>query len=775
MKPSCMKAKIEHVNGKSVISVNGEVLPPMAFTMRSINTFSIFGGGEGAKSGELVLNPEYVEKIGKAGIRIFYLITDTEWTRAGANETLDKEARALLKAVPDAYIIIRIGLHPPVSWVEKHPEECFTYDDGSKPSVRIVSESLTVEYPHLYSMASEVWLKDASKALNETCDYLDSRPYADRIIGYFFAAGGTSEWYYLLNMQRADGSYGEFSQAFKRYYTKYLREKYKTDENLQKVWKNPMATLNEPLIPDNLPRYYAHQLDKELVFDDEEPKWLEQTMPTNGTNVGNFLDIDNHMCTFDFYRAFHLATADSQRHFAKVVKERYGGKKLTGSFYGSYGCTDFYDGSTAGGVMRILQDPNIDFLAAPGAYSNRNPGGFTGQREMTDSFRLHNKIFIAEEDTRTHLDTPYYRDLFDCYTIDDSVNVLKRDFGRIIAEGEYGWWFDQLIGGGRYDHTQMLKTFEKQQKIATRLYAEQQGKENEIAFIYDEESIHTVSDITTKDVVEYFRNYEVARIGAGVDQYFHNDMDLEEIPDYKLYVFFNTFMLTAEERKAIKRKLAKNHAVAVWVYASGVINPEAEKKFGEEHISDLIGMKIKRLDERWSSKFKIEKACKLFDGMDADKFYGEKDRPLNNNILVSQRERKTYLCPVFYPEDDSAEVLARYAGNRLPAVAMKDLKEYTSVYYGPKVLHSDFIRAVAKYAGVHIYSDSGDVLYVGNGLLTIHASSTGEKTITFPKKCRLTEAYSGREYALESDVFKLDMRLGETLSFYYDSKVKEKK
>ncbi|MGN1062421.1 MAG: hypothetical protein ACI4RO_04760, partial [Candidatus Scatosoma sp.] len=443
----------------------------------------------------------------------------------------------------------------------------------------------------------------------------------------------------------------------------------------------------------------------------------------------------------------------------------YAGEKLAGAFYGSYGCTDFFDGSTAGGVMRILNDENMDFLAAPGAYSNRNPGGFTGQREMLDSFRLHGKLFFAEEDTRTHLDTPYYRDLFDCYTVNDSINVLKRDFGRIIAAGEYAWWFDQLIGGGRYECEEMYALFARQQKIAGEIYSETQVKRNEIAFIYDEESIHAVSDITTKETVEYFRNYEIAKIGAGADEYFHNDMSLDEMPDYKLYVFFNTFVLSDEERAAIRKKLAKNGAVAVWVYASGLINPDRAEKLNVNYVSELTGMTMKRLDERWSSRFKWDKGLEIFEGLNKDAFYGDKDRPTRNNILVSQREIKTYLCPVIYPCDNSAEVLARYSGNGLPAVAMKRAEGYTSVYYGAKTMRSDFVRAAARFAGVHIYCDSDDVFYYGNGLLTIHASATGKKTIRLPKRCAVRNAYDGTDPGI-TDTIELSMKLGETASFY---------
>ena len=47
-----------------------------------------------------------------------------------------KNAEILLEQVPDAYIIVRIGLHPPVEWMEENPDELITYQDGShEPSI----------------------------------------------------------------------------------------------------------------------------------------------------------------------------------------------------------------------------------------------------------------------------------------------------------------------------------------------------------------------------------------------------------------------------------------------------------------------------------------------------------------------------------------------------------------------------------------------------------------------------------------------------------------
>ena len=69
-------------------------------------------------------------------------------------------------------------------------------------------------------------------------------PYADRIAGLFLAAGGTSEWYYMLPVVDFEkGIYGDFSESFKLEFGKYLKEVYKTEENLKKQWKTRILNL----------------------------------------------------------------------------------------------------------------------------------------------------------------------------------------------------------------------------------------------------------------------------------------------------------------------------------------------------------------------------------------------------------------------------------------------------------------------------------------------------------------------------------------------------
>ena len=182
--------EIKDLGGRPSIFIDGVPYPPYMATIRTLKD-----------SKEIVFDRDYFVNLGKSGVKIFFLCCNTEWLVPDALELFDKEARMLLDAIPDAYIIPRICMHPPKEWVLAHPEECLTYSDGTKPPVHIYAESFEADYPMQYSLMSEKWRKDASAALKDLWGKMMALPYFDRIIGTFFGAGGTMEWYNMLLKQ----------------------------------------------------------------------------------------------------------------------------------------------------------------------------------------------------------------------------------------------------------------------------------------------------------------------------------------------------------------------------------------------------------------------------------------------------------------------------------------------------------------------------------------------------------------------------------------------
>ena len=754
-------AEIVSHNGRPAISVNGQIYPPMMATVRTME--------EGKR---IVFDSEYFEALGKSGLRIFFLICDTLWLKPDALTLFDTEARLLLKAVPDALIVPRIGLHPTNEWIIAHPEECVQYSDGERPPVHLFSESYETDLPMHYSLCSDKWREAAGKALAETWRELMKLPYADRIIGCFLAAGGTSEWYYMHEViDEKNKRVLDHSEAFRRHFSRYLTERYGTDEALKRAWKNESATLADPPIPNYEGHYFASKVDYECAF----PPMRMYTnkpvppAPTNGTSLGAFADLDQHMDVYDFYRAWSLGSADSVLHFAKVVKDLTP-DRLVGAFFGSQGCTEYLSAGSAAGTVKVLESPYIDFLAAPGVYENRLPGGAEGQREVQDSFTLHNKIYIVEQDTRTLKENRYFMNCCQIYDMTDTLNVMKREFGRNIADDVQAWWFDQLLGRPRYKYPEIYKLIECQQKIAKDAYSLDRTKKNEIAFIFDEESICAASRQTFRDGVEDMRNYEIHRIGASVDQYYHNDIDTDAMPSYKMYVFFNTYVLTKAEREKIKAKLKKDGAVAVFMHASGLIDPDAEPHMSTDHMEDLTGISFALENDSFDSVFRWNgESHPISEGQDIRALFGDFSRK-RYEMLAARRvdpysKFQPYLYPMIYANDPDATHLSYFLTGGFPAVSVKEADGYTSVYYGAKSISSATLRAIARFAGCHIYSDSDEVIYAGRNYLTLHADRTGAHTLRFPETVSLFEVYEEKYYGEGVTEITFDMYLGETKTF----------
>lgn len=757
------KAEVEYYNGEPAIIINGKAFPPMMIT---------------TKSGDL----EYLKKLGESGLRIFYVDSAMRWNQPGNELESDgvtdtfRRIAQLKKAVPGAYVFLRLNVNPSVEWINSHPEEQLLYSDGSHQRV-ICTSAGKQPVDGMVSFASELWREEGAKAIADFLAEISQNPLFDSIVGVFLCAGGTSEWYYPGFNLDAKGLYADFSKPFRKSYSDFLRKKYGTELELRRVWNRQDATFEAPVIPDMEDRYFIYESDKQAVKELKEweiaARKIQDDSHHCATNVGCFLDANHYMHTADFFEALHQATADTIIRFAKTFK-KITPNLLVGAFYGGFACTDYCYSSNCTGVLSIMDCGCVDFLATPGVYNNREPGGVVAQREAQDSFRIRKQIFISEDDSRTHRSLPsVQKESMHLYTVDDSVNTLKRDFARDICEDIQGWWFDMGAYKGRdwYDDEKILSLFKRQQEIGAFAYGLNRKKHNEIALIYDIESVHLVSQYTSQLVLDFFRTSDIHRIGAPVDYYFHNDMSHPGMPDYKLYVILNAYRLTDGERDVIFKKAARNHAVVLWLYAPGFVNPDSEPIMGVANIEKTVGMKLRMNPNTGFPWFHIDpKTHPIVKKAKADRRYGGVDREVHSNIWISRSELlPDFTNPAFIiEEDEDVKVLGRYCADSEPALAMKEYNGFLSVYCCTQVLRSDVIASIAEYAGCHIYTDSEDVLYANDNFVAIHASFDGKRRIYFKKTCSPYELYEKRYYGKNVNHIDVEMNLGETKMFYQE-------
>ena len=761
------KAEITRVNGAPQLVIDGKPYPPMGYFMKW-------------KDPENHLN--HIRQRYDAGQRMFYLgwyLTD--WAKPGISQLLLKNCKTVLDALPgDIYLGVVLNLTPPLEWVLSHPEELMVYSDG-KHHPMIMSSAGVSEYPGMYSLCSEVYRRDAGIALEDMLQKLDAAPFGDRIVSVLLAGGGTAEWYYPEGNEFIDqttGTCADFSEPCRKNYSTFLRKKYGTVEELRRVWKDPEATFENPKIPDLDARAYidvdAVILDAMATMESYDRQVGKTINPDGklGSNLGVFLNVNEYQYVSDYYQSIGWGTAQTLSYLGSIVKKR-SPDRLVITFYGALGCCHYYNFGTSTSTLELLESGNVDMLCSAASYNNREPGGYLAHREIQDSFLLRNTMFANEGDSRSHWTEPFYRDLMRFYTPEDTFNTYKREFAQQLCDNIQGWWYDLDNPGFVEDGMQAL--LKRMKEIAAFESKQDRAKHHEIALIYDQESIHYVSNDNNAMLLEFFRVADLGRIGAPVDYYFHNDMAHPDMPDYKMYIMVNVYCLSDEEREIIKTKARKNHAMILWLYAPGFINLQADNIMDNRNIEAVTGIRVCRTDKTLAPRFRIERSGHSALALaDPWQFYGYIDRDIHSCIWPGsiyappkvKAQPPAFANPFFYiPEQEGIEVLGRYCLDSSIAMAMKDDGGYTSIYCCTQVLRSDLLQSLAAYAGVHLYVHNDDFICANDTLVSIHAKNTGKRTLYFKQPCSPYEVYEKKSYGHDITQLELDMHLGQTLTF----------
>ena len=93
---------------------------------------------------------------------------------------------------------------------------------------------------------------------------------------------------------------------------------------------------------------------------------------------------------------------------------------------------------------------------------------------------------------------------------------------------------------------------------------------------------------------------------------------------------------------------------------------------------------------------------------------------------------------------------------------VKELPGWRSIYSAAPVLSWRVLQSIARYTGVHLYDDAGDMVWGNNGFLAVYAQGDGVRTVRFPEPTHAEDAYTGQALAAGATVLDLDMKRWET-------------
>jgi len=668
-------------------------------------------GGTGAPSDELI------RFAAERGIHQQTCPTEIPWPRGGKPPDyglVDWQLRHILSLDPEALILPRVFLDAPQWWKDEHPDQIMVYDDGKHRQC---------------SPASKLWRRDAAEALRLYVQHLEAN-FGANILGYHVGAQSAGEWFYDYTWEPPLPC---FEEPFRVGFVEYLRAKYPSEKALQEAWGDPGIRGHDPI--------QSHRIG--IVSP-------EFRLPTKDERVqgklGAFRDPQAQRWVIDFAEYAQVCLCEYLEECARIVREETQGRKLSVFFYGYlYDVSGFGNGGQVSGHLRLhraLHSPNVDIFCSPISYFDRQSGGTGPFMAPVDSVELHGKLWLNEDDTRTHLADPtanYGR----TETLAQTLGVYRRNFGHIFPRRAATWWMD--FGAGWMNSPEIFDNFAKLRDIyrdraPTKPYAPQ------VAIITDEDSflfLRNSNEVTGPCVSEMRAQFE--RCGAPVGLYLMDDVCEGRLPDtVKLYVFLNAFRVTDAQREQLRAVVARAGKTALWVYAPGFVNQNASPA----NMARLIGMQMIQRTAADLPAIELTEPGKAQLGADPPTIGGP--RPLSPSFAVAEGQ-------------PGVEVLGRYAGTGEAAAAMKTEGGWTSVFWGGLQVPASALRALARLAGAHVYCDSGDIVGAGPGFVSLHVTTAGEKTISLPERWPAAiDLITGEVIARATNGFTLTMEAGET-------------
>ncbi|MBT3344139.1 MAG: hypothetical protein HN712_13505 [Gemmatimonadetes bacterium] len=636
--------------------------------------------------------------------------------------------RRVMIADPDAHFHLRLYFETPVWWNEENPDEC-----------EISSEDVRLNQ----SYASTVWQDEVNAYLRALIGFLESVGLADRVIAYQPMAGICGEW--IKNVTSMQERCGDYSAPMRRRFQAWARERYNDDTMaLQAAWNNPAVTFDTLSVPS---------------------AEMQHT-----TTAGLFRDPVREQQVIDYYRCLADVCAAAVIDFCHTVKVETGGQALAGAFFGYimdlawndcfFGSeTDRTDISTIQrsghlGLRTVLESADVDFLVSPYGYAFRGLGGDGLPMPPSESLRIHGKLYIYEEDSRLHnLMDPEGRN----YRPEHGPSIHNRCFAQSLTHGLGIWWFADWPAGTYQDlgksEPEFQPLLERYQQLGSWALGLDRTPAAEVAVLIDDESFfyETIRNTINLPLIFQQRVWGLPRFGAPHDVYLLQDLIDGKLPPYKLYIFLNPVRLDRRRREALAGQLRRDGRVAVWLYAAGYI----EDTPSVDHMTDLTGFHFGTGRNAWGPMMHISN------------FQHEITRDIPQDLMWGTNNS---LLPLFHLEDPEATELGQVVyslGRCKPGMAVKELETWKSIYIAAPNVPAPVLRGIARYAGVHLFSEAGDVLYATRDMLSVHTLSGGSRVFRLPERVEVVQdLYEDRIVAENTDVFEVTLSPGSTVLYY---------
>ncbi len=391
---------------------------------------------------------------------------------------------------------------------------------------------------------------------------------------------------------------------------------------------------------------------------------------------------------------------------AQAVRQETDGRKLCGVPYGHLmELASRHEGLELGGhlaLAQLLRVPEIDFIVGPPG--SEHPGATL---MPLASIGAAGKAYVAPplEPGRDPLES--------------AALCLEQGFSTTLASPRdaeaVGPWASRLSAGGAADIAVIV---------------------DDVSCAYFGHGNRVKAPLITGQMEQ------IRRMGAAVDVWTLDDLLERRVPPVKMYVFLNLFRAGAPVIGQVQSILKRRPALTLWIGAPGIIGDSYSARLMRE----LTGIR-----------------CALSMG----------PRPLSVRLTAAVEPFTAGVrCPLsyglqqaVYPQVQIIDPEVRVLGtdpSGAPALVAKRSEQSTAVLSLAPAVPAEVLRALARAAGVHVYNNQDDRLYVSRGLIALHADTAGGRTLSLPEPCDAFDVPGGARSASAVTQLPVQMNAGET-------------
>jgi hypothetical protein len=659
---------------------------------------------------------------------------------------IDDAVELALKLDPGAYIVIRYGLYEPNSWKKLHPEQYFVTEDGAPGSAP--------------SMAADNYWANAAKLCTAIIQYCESRPWANRVIGYanFHRNEGTFE-------PAIGGWLFDHSPLMLARWRAYLTAKYGTDDALRAAWGDKTASLATVPVPKDKLRGKTPEVAKNLYWQagtDNAPlrDYLELT---RDLYYQRFAQLQTAMCA-------GLAPGRTALLIHDALKQVMQGWDIDDFFVmdapRALADLELCAGSGNLRAAALFDLTHMDGLITPHDYQARGAGGVFEPEGIVDSAVLRGKLFIAEMDQRTYPDK--YNGYGRARDLKEFEAITWRNLGTALTRGFWYYWMD--LSNDWFIAPEMHPVIERQVQVLKEAVNWKHETVPGIALIIDDQcALETNgSGNYLNEAVMWEMKQGLARCGVPVRTYLLEDLALPNFPKHAVFYFPNLFKVADARLKLLQEKVFRDGNVVVWGPGSGISDGTTVSAANAEK---LTGFKMEMLPVNYPHRVLLSDFTHpVTQGLSADTVLGG---PLSYGPLLfptdGQPLGSAWTKLGRYNTGLAVKAFGKGARGAYTGKEPLGAGDYAAVFSHAIPFPADLWRNLARFGGAHVYDTGGNILLADTTIVALHSLQSGPKTIALPGTFNVYDVVTGKLVAKQAKQIRFTLLAPETRVFRLDA------